>query len=226
MNISLNIITKSGYHILSQILYSGRSFLLGVLMARILSKEDFGIYAMIAIGLLNLILVLNTIVYEPYAYIQNTSDNNNKFIFTYFCIKQAVINLAVIILLIIFSFFKAAGKQSSLIYIIVIYYTIVQIFMLIRNRELVALRPGRVLKFELIVSAALAGLLFILVFLYKADIELKNILVIISLSFLPVIIYSGFWKNIFLYKISDININIKKRKTPSEHFRKPADYIK
>lgn len=80
-----------------QIIFSGNSFLLTILMARILNPEKFGVFASIILGLYLCISILNALVVQPYQV--SIAKEKNKQVYTSFSFFFQIILVAITLIL-------------------------------------------------------------------------------------------------------------------------------
>ncbi|UTW67938.1 oligosaccharide flippase family protein [bacterium SCSIO 12643] len=80
-----------------QIVFSGNSFLLTILMARILTPEKFGVFASIILGLYLCISILNALVVQPYQV--SIAKEKNKEAYTSYSFFYQILLLAIVLIL-------------------------------------------------------------------------------------------------------------------------------
>lgn len=80
-----------------QIVFSGNSFLLTILMARILTPEKFGVFASIILGLYLCISILNALVVQPYQV--SIAKEKNKEAYTAYSFFYQILLLAIVLIL-------------------------------------------------------------------------------------------------------------------------------
>lgn len=80
-----------------QIVFSGNSFLLTILMARILTPEKFGVFASIILGLYLCISIQNALVVQPYQV--SIAKEKNKEAYTSYSFFYQILLLAIVLIL-------------------------------------------------------------------------------------------------------------------------------
>jgi len=188
----------------NQIIYSGKNFVLTVFLGRIVSKYEFGIFSLIAIGLINYQRILNSLLYEPLPILLNKSELSLKSIVSFLFPKQCIIHLFLIFFVVSNKLLHYGSLSWNLTIAVIFYYIMSQFYEYTKRIRLSVLKTNIALFYDISLIITQFVLLTILYIINHFTLEL--ILTALSLGYIPCIIFSC--KSIPLFAdTSNINMN-------------------
>jgi O-antigen/teichoic acid export membrane protein len=109
--------SKKALVLSDQIIFSGNSFLLTILMARILTPEKFGVFASIILGIYFIINILNALIIQPLQVMISQMKNTHAYTsFSFFYQVATIIGLLIVISLFSFLEIELLEPVNTLIF--------------------------------------------------------------------------------------------------------------
>ncbi len=174
--------------VLDQAIFSGATFLTILVFTRVLSLQDFGIFATMQLYAFLLMSISGACVIQPMQVLYGKYKENRTYLSTTFLLQIALLLLLALFIFIIQFFAKETISQWSPVLLPASGFALLTIYFdYVRKRLLVESKLLTLLKIELLVAFLQIGLAILG---YYFSIDIVGVLWLMVLSFLPVIIWS------------------------------------
>lgn len=183
------IFSKNFIVLLDQGLFSGGSFITTLLLARILSPFDFGVFSSLLLFNYALISGLNALVIQPFQVSLSKKNDRRSYVFFTFVLQQILLLLVLLVLTFISTFkFEFLNDFSKITFYILLYF-----FGFINHDYFrkIFLAKGEVSKAALLdFITVLIQVVLLLILWQNGNKKFENVIEYLSFSYLPGIVLS------------------------------------
>lgn len=183
------IFSKNFIVLLDQGLFSGGSFITTLLLARILSPFDFGVFSSLLLFNYALISGLNALVIQPFQVSLSKKNDRKSYVFFTFVLQQILLLLVLLVLTFISTFkFEFLNDFSKITFYILLYF-----FGFINHDYFrkIFLAKGEVSKAALLdFITVLIQVVLLLILWQNGNKKFENVIEYLSFSYLPGIVLS------------------------------------